>query len=210
MVGVVGAVKHRELSDPTNPGAVYFPYRYHASQGVYVVVRTGPAPELFQARLRQCVAEIDPDLPLTQVATMKSRVEDSLLGNRSPTWRAALFSLVALALSATGTYGVLAFSVTQRRGEIGIRMALGALRSQIATQFLGQASRLAGLGLVIGTLIAVGAGETLDRFLFGVPSWHPGLLALAARVVFATGALAALAPSLRAARTDPNLALRSD
>lgn len=121
---------------------------------------------------------------------------------------ALLFALVSLVLAAVGIYGVLAYAVSQRSSEIGIRMALGARPSVVLHEVLAQGARWIGLGLVLGIGTALGLGTAMRSLLYGVGPSEPSVYALVASLVAAIGLLACLAPSLRATRVDPAMTLR--
>jgi predicted permease len=208
IVGVVGRVKHNELGDAVAQGAVYYPYRYYAPPGLYLVVRAAMEPKAFASTLRQTVLRLDPELPVDDLRPMQSRIDESLIPRRSPTLLAGIFAAVALLLSSIGTYGVLAYAVAQQRREIGVRMALGAQRAQIRGQFLGVGARLLGLGLVLGGFGAWGLGRVMKSVLFDVNALHAGVLAATAGVMMIVVLLACWLPARRAARVDPMEALR--
>jgi hypothetical protein len=151
IVGVVGRVKQAGLTDDAAQGAIYYPYVFR-SDDIFVVARTGLPPESLGLTLQKVVRQIDPDLPVNDVRSMETRIADSLVARRSPALLAGLFSAIAVLLSGIGTYGVLSCAVTQRRCEIGVRMALGARPDQIRSQFFALALRLLVCGTVLGLI----------------------------------------------------------
>ncbi|PYK51499.1 MAG: hypothetical protein DME20_01575, partial [Verrucomicrobia bacterium] len=152
IVGVVGAVKQAELTEPQGQGAVYLPFLYRDAWNIFVATRTSQRPEAFADSLRKLVRATDPELAIDDVRSMKARIDDTLVARRSPAMLAGIFAGVALLLAAIGTYGVLSYAVAQRRCEIGIRMALGAQRRQIGTQFLSLGLRLLAAGTTLGLI----------------------------------------------------------
>jgi ABC-type antimicrobial peptide transport system permease subunit len=134
---------------------------------------------------------------------METRITDSLVARRSPALLASLFSGIALLLTAIGTYGVLSYAVAQRRREIGVRMALGALPSQIRSQFLSLSLRLLACGTFLGVIGAWQAGRAMRTVLFHVPPLSLAVLAGAASVMGVVCLAACLLPSQRAARISP-------
>jgi predicted permease len=207
IVGVVGSVKQAGLTDEVAQGAVYYPYAFH-SDDVFVAVRTSLPPESLALTLQGAVRQIDPDLPVNDVRTMDTRVADSLAAHRAPALLAALFSGIALLLTAIGSYGVLSYAVEQRRREIGVRMALGAQPGQIRNQFLLLALRLLVYGAMVGGIGAWLAGRAMQTVLFHVPAFNLAILGGAAGVMGLVCLVACLLPSHRAARTSPVEALR--
>jgi predicted permease len=206
VVGVVGAVKQAELTEPQGQGAVYVPYHYRDTN-VFVVTRTSQRPEAFADTLRQLVRATDPDLAMDDVRSMETRIADSLIARRSPAMLAGIVAGVAVLLAGIGTYGVLSYSIAQRRREIGIRMALGAQTTQIRRQFLSLGLRLLGAGMLLGVIGVWGAGQAMQSVLFGVPAFHFATLIGAALVMTAVSLVACLIPARRASRVDPMIAL---
>ena len=208
IVGIVGAVKQAQLTDAKPGRAIYLPYRYVAANKVFLVTRTSLAPGSLDRPLQKMVRQIDPELPVYDLRTMEIRIADSLIARRSPALLAGIFASVALLLAAIGTYGVLSFAVAQRRREIGVRMALGALPAQIARQFLSLGLRV----LLVGTIIGVGgawlAGRAMQSILFEVPPLHIATIAGTALLMSAVTLIACLLPARRAAKVDPMVALR--
>lgn len=210
VVGVVGAVKQTSLTDNLSKGAIYVPYNWHFTRSFYLVARTSVAPEAPAETLRKSMRQIDPELPLNNIRSMDVRIEDSLIARRSPALLAGIFALAALLLAAIGTYGVLSYAVSQRRREIGVRMALGALPKQIARQFLSLGLRLLVVGTVLGVTGAWLAGRAMQSILFGVPALHSATLVEATAVMTLISLIACWLPARRAAKVDLMVALRHE
>ncbi len=210
IVGVVGAVKQAELTEPQGQGAVYLPFRYRDSGNIFVVTRTSQRPDAFAATLRKLVRTTDPDLAIDDIRSMDTRIADSLVMRRSPAWLAGIFAGLALLLAALGTYGVLSYAVAQRRREIGIRMALGAQREQIGAQFLSLGLRLLAAGTILGLIGAWLAGRAMQSILFDLPALPVAALLGTALVMTAVSLVACLIPARRATKVDPMIALRHE
>ena len=210
IVGVVGAVKQAELTEPQGQGAVYLPFRYRDSGNIFVVTRTSQRPDAFAATLRKLVRTTDPDLAIDDIRSMDTRIADSLVMRRSPAWLAGIFAGLALLLAALGTYGVLSYAVAQRRREIGIRMALGAQREQIGAQFLSLGLRLLAAGAILGLIGAWLAGRAMQSVLFDLPALPVAALLGTALVMTAVSLVACLIPARRATKVDPMIALRHE
>lgn len=207
VVGVVGSVKQRALSEEEGHGALYFPYKYFNSSYFHLVLRTQLPPTAIFPAIRQAILQLDPELPVDDLRSMNARIDDSMLARRSPALLALLFAAVALLLAALGTYGVLAYSVGQRRREIGIRLALGAQPRQVHLQFLGLGALLLGAGLLLGFPASWALGRTMQSVLFQVPAFHPVVLALASALLTVVVFLATALPSRQASRVDPAVVL---
>ena len=209
VVGVVTSVKHADLAE-RGAGAVYFPFAFWPNRSFALAVRTTLPPAVMAPAVRETILALDPALPIDDVRTFQSRIDDSLIGRRSPAILAVVFAAVALLLAAIGTYGVLSYAVQQRWREIGLRMALGARPDQIRNQFLSIDASLLAAGVGLGILGALGASRAMRAILFGVPSLPAGLLAGTALLMSAVSLTACLLPALRATRADPMMAFRSD
>jgi predicted permease len=209
VVGVVGAVKQAELTEPQGQGAVYVPYHYHDTS-VFVVTRTSQRPEAFADSLRRLVRNTDPELAVDDVRSMETRIADSLIARRSPAILAGIVAGIALLLAAIGTYGVLSYTIAQRRHEIGIRLALGAQTQQIRRHFLALGLRLLAAGILLGVTGAWVVGKGMEGVVFGVPTLHLATLFGTGVVMAAVAVVACLIPARRASLVDPTIALHSE
>jgi predicted permease len=207
IVGVVGSVKQADLTEPLGQGAVYVPYRYLDSGNIFVVTRTTQHPDAFADALRTSVRAADPELAIDDIHSMETRIAESLIGRRSPAMLAGIVAGVALLLAAIGTYGVLSYTIAQRRREIGIRMALGAQTRQIRTQFLSLGLRLLVAGILLGVMGSWAAGKAMQSVLYGVPTLHFATLFGTALVMAGVSLVACLIPARRASRVDPMITL---
>ncbi len=210
VVGIVGSVKQADLTDEVAQGAVYYPLSQRLDSELFIVLRTSVPPDSFGAPLQQMVRQLDRDLPVTDILSMDTRISESLTARRSPALLAAIFSGLAVLLTAIGTYGVLSYAVSQRRREIGLRMALGAAPDQVRRQFLLVASRLLAAGVVLGLAGAWAAGHALQSLLFRVPAVHIATLAGTLAVMTTVSLIACLLPAHRAARISPMAALAEE
>ena len=208
VVGVVAAVKQSDLTDARLGRAIYFPYRYQAANKIFIVTRTSFPPESLGQALQKTVRKIDPELPVYDLRSMEMRIADSLVARRSPALLTGIFATVALLLAAVGTYGVLSYAVAQRRREIGVRMALGALPRDIGGQFLALGLRLLAAGTILGAIGAWAAGRIMQGVLFSVPAFPVAMLAGTCVIMTTVSLLACWLPARRAARVDPMEALR--
>jgi ABC-type antimicrobial peptide transport system permease subunit len=180
----------------------------HFIRGILLVTHT-PTGEL-EPLLTKTLSEIDPNLTLTSVRTMQQQIELSFDQERAVASLAGLFGIVALLLAAVGLYGVTAYAVAQRTNEIGIRMALGADRSKVVRLVLRGAFQHVALGLVLGIPLSLGASRLIAAQLFGVSSWDPIALTLAAGALALCALFAAMIPAFRAASISPVIALRAE
>jgi ABC-type antimicrobial peptide transport system permease subunit len=175
-----------------------------------VALRTKADPASMTASVREAIHSIDPDLPLAKVATLTTLVDDSLSQPRFAMLLLASFGVLALLLASTGMYGVISYSVAQRTQEIGIRMALGAERRNVFGMVLSQGARLAGLGIALGLVAALGVTRLMASFLYGVQPADPLTFAIVSLLLVGTALLACYLPARGATRVDPLIALRHE
>ncbi|HUJ32258.1 MAG TPA: ABC transporter permease [Candidatus Acidoferrum sp.] len=175
-----------------------------------MVLLTHSMPGAVEATLTRTLADVDPNLTIVRVRTMQQQIDVVFSQERAVAGLAGLFGIVALILAAVGLYGVTAYSVAQRTNEIGVRMALGAGRGRVVQMVLSGAFRRVGIGLLLGVPLAIGAGRLLAAQLYGVSSWDPVALSVAALSLAGCAFLAAIIPALRAAAISPMEALRME
>jgi predicted permease len=180
----------------------------HFIGGIMLV--SGTPPGALEPLLRKTLADIDPNLTITSVRTMQEQIEFSFDQERAVASLAGLFGMVALLLAAVGLYGVTAYTVAQRTNEIGIRMALGADRVKVVLLVLRGAFKGVMIGLVFGLPLAIGAGRLISAQLYGVSSWDPLALTVAASALAFCAFFAAVIPASRAASISPVTALRTE
>jgi predicted permease len=209
IVGVAGSVRSRALDRQPEP-EIYLPFAQRASRGMSLVVRTAGEPAAVMPLLRDVVGSLDPDLPVSQVATARELARASLASQRFLGSLLGAFAGLALLLAGVGLNGVIAFTVRQRVREIGIRLALGARPGDVLGAVLGRGLRLTAVGLAIGAGGALAAGRTLRGLLYDVSPTDPGTFAAVGVVLTATALFACYWPARRAARLDPVEALRHE
>ncbi|MEW5927741.1 MAG: ABC transporter permease [Gemmatimonadota bacterium] len=207
IVGVVADVRETSLTDAPAP-AFYRPFTQFPDGNLNVVVRAAGDPAALAGAVRAQVRELDPNLPVASVQTMESVLADAAARQRLSSYLLAGFAGVALLLAAIGLYGIISYGVAQRRGEIGVRVALGADRRNILRLIVGQGMALTAAGLALGLVGAFALTRLLRSLLFGVTATDPATY-LAVPLILAAVALAASwLPASRAARVDPATALR--
>jgi predicted permease len=208
IVGVVGTVKRDRLSEQTNKETIYAYYKQQPDFYATLALRTDRAPSALVAPLRAALRRIDPDQPVFDIRTMSERIALSLDDRRTPMLLLMLFAAVALTLSAVGIYGVLAFAVALRTGEIGVRLSLGARRRDILRLVLRDGGRLTATGLLLGLAGALGIALAMRAQLFGVGVIDPLTLFGVITMIASTAFVACWLPARRAARVSPIEALR--
>jgi predicted permease len=207
VIGMTADDRHYGLEQPMRPG-IYLPLRQSPSTSMAIAVRTVGDPAAFTADAHAVLARLDPDLPMYRIRTMEEEIKRSLSERRLYSWLLGVFALMALTLALGGSYGVTTFLVSQRRREIGIRVALGARTADI-TQAVLRGSLAA---VVIGGVAGIGGSIVVTRLmsglLFGVSPYDAGVLIAAITVLLAMASVANWLPARRAARLDPMRALR--
>ncbi len=209
IVGVVPNVKNRKLDEEAWP-YVYRPYNQWVRRETMLVVRASVDPAALAANVRQEVAKLDPELPLYKVSTIQQAMDRSLVTTRLTNSLLAGFAATALLLALTGIYGVMSLNVANRRGEFGIRLALGAQTANVLRMILGQGLRLAIAGVAVGLLGAFALTRLLKGLLFGISASDPLTFAAIALVLIGVALLACWIPARRATKVDPLEALRSE
>ncbi len=213
IVGVVADVKQVSLREVPGP-AMFVPYTQNEiktwpnMQEMQFAVRTQADPVSIASSVRDAAHEVDPDLPIANFATLTAVVDASMTADRFSMLLVAAFGVLALVLAAIGMYGVISYSVMQRTPEIGVRIALGAQRSQIFTMVLMQGTRLACAGIGIGMIAAFSATRLMTRFLYGVQPTDPLTFAAVALLLMAIALVACYVPARKAMKVDPMIALR--
>jgi putative ABC transport system permease protein len=177
---------------------------------MHIVVRAGANPENLATALKEIVAAIDKDETLSDFRTLDAIRDASIAQPRFSTQLLAAFAAVALILAAVGLYGLMAYSVTQRINEIGIRVALGASRANILSLILKRGSLLALYGIAIGLVASLALSRLLSSFLFGVRATDPLTFLAVAAVLVAVALTASYIPAHRATLVDPNISLRHE
>jgi predicted permease len=209
IVGVARDARYTGIREDPRP-QVFVPYRQTTMENITAYVRTDRDPDAVMQSIRRAVTAIDPRVPIYGVATMDDLVQRSVVNERLIAGLSITLSTIATLLAVVGLYGVIAYTVTRRTREIGIRMALGALGSQIAGAVLREAGTLVVVGLGFGFGAAWWLGRYVQSQLYGITPADPGTIALAAAALATVGAVAALVPARRASRVSPMSALREE
>jgi predicted permease len=209
IVGVIRDVKSGGVNAPT-PDEAYFPLAQLPRPAFSLIAKTGGDPAALQAAIRNAVASVDKTQAIAFFSTLESSVAASLGPQRLVATLTGIFAGIALLLSLTGLYSVLAYLVSQRTPEIGIRMALGATRPQVIALVMRSGLGLVALGLVLGLAAAAGSSRLIRQLLFGIEPISVAVYAAIALLFAVVAALACLGPSLRASRIDPLVAFRAE
>jgi macrolide transport system ATP-binding/permease protein len=211
IVGVMANVQEGQLdADPR--GAMYMPFYQRPSSGFIVLARTGQDDKSLLPALTSAIRSVDSGMALYKPITMNQKIHDapSTYLHRSSAWLVGGFAVVALLLGVVGLYGVIAYSVSQRTREIGVRMALGAQRSTVYRMILSEAGRLIIIGVLVGVVAAITAASLMRKLLFGVQSWDAATLIAVGLLLATASLLASFLPAWRAASMNPTDALRAE
>ncbi len=209
IVGVVDDVRQFGLDRPSAP-EMYLPYDQTPVGPMTVVARTTASPDVVFTAARAAVRELDPDLPLFELSTLQERFEKSAARPRLYMTLLATFAGVAVLLAAIGLYGVVSYSVRQQTREIGIRLALGATRSNVAGTVVGQSLTVTAVGAALGIAGALAVSHLLQALLFGVSATDAWTYSAVVGLIALVGVVASWVPARRATVIDPAMALRND
>jgi len=209
IVGVVGAVRSHTLQQAPQP-TMYLPFAQEQSDNLHLVIRTSADPSNLSDAVRRIVAGQDPDVALSSFEAMDRFISASLSGALFDTLLLGLFASLALLLAMAGVFGVFSYIVTQQTHEIGVRMALGAPRSQILRQVLARGARLATMGVGVGLAAAFFLTKVLASQLYEVQPRDPFAFAFSAILLIAVAVTACAVPARRAMNVDPIVALRHE
>ncbi len=212
IVGVVGDVRYRDLRTPlaTSEPDVYFPMAQRPAGALQLAVRSNLPQENLSNAIRRELAAIDPAMALFGVRPMEELVAQQTANGRFASSLLGVFGVAALVLTAVGLYGVLAFLVSLRSREIGIRLALGATRGRVLGEIVRQGMRLIVVGVVIGVVIASGVTRWVATQLYGIGAHDPVVFTLVPLLLLGVAVFASWLPARRAAQVDPQVTLRSE
>ena len=208
IVGVVADAHYGGMNEAPMPLVYASVLQHDSNMSPSFAVRTDGDPVLVASSIRSVLKQIDKDIPMARVMTMEETVSNSVAQPRLETILLGLFGALALILASVGIYGVLAYSVSQRTSEIGIRMALGASRSSVLGMVLSQGLRLAAVGMAIGFVLAIGLTRLMASILFAVSPTDPATFTAVLLVLATIAMLACYLPARRATKVDPMVALR--
>ncbi len=207
IVGVAASHRLNNLVESEYVGSYWFSLAQDAEPFLTLVMKTDGDPDALVEPARQAVAGLDPELPLFGTRTLQERIDDSLIERRTPMLLLVVFAGVALFLAAVGIYGALAYSVSQRTREMGVRIAMGSSAGDVFKLVVGQGLRVVAIGLVLGAVGSLVLARLIQSLLYGVEPADPGVMASVAALLAVTGVAACLLPARRATRIDPVVAL---
>jgi predicted permease len=207
IVGIVKTTNYQTLGEPPQ-ACIYIPLRQNYSEDMILYVRSERDPSTILAAIQGEIRDLDPGLPLEDIRTGTKVIDQALWGSKIGVGLLGVFGLLALGLASVGLYGMMAYSVNQRRREIGVRMALGADQGSVSLLVLRQGMTLVLTGIAIGAGLALLVGRALSRFLYGVSASDPLSIGGASLVLLAVAFVACYLPARSASRVDPLVALR--
>jgi predicted permease len=208
IVGVVGHTKKSDLAGDVVKGRYYFSLLQHPEPMATFLIRSQSDPARLAGAMKDAVRAVDPGLAVARIKVMSDLVSASLAPRRFVVTLLGIFAGLALLMAVIGLYGVISYSVGQRTQEIGIRVALGAQRSEVLKLVVGQGMQLTGVGLVIGLVASLAFSRLLRSQIYHVSVFDPLTFLVTALILVAAGALACYIPARRAMRVDPMIALR--
>jgi putative ABC transport system permease protein len=209
IVGVVGDVKYSGLNAPPEP-AFYLADRQQPWTRRYVIVRTAADPRSALSAIRGAVSALDRDVPVARVSTIDQLMNESVAAPRFRTTLVTVFAVVGLVLAAIGIYGVMAYTVSERARELGVRVALGATTGDVVRMVLAEAFALAAVGVGLGVAVAVAMTRFMAALLYGVTPTDPATFVSIAGLLMAIALAGSYVPARRATRIDPIMTLRSE
>jgi predicted permease len=213
IVGICGDVKYNRVDGEIQP-TYYVPYRQqgdaNGGMGMTYEISTRLQPVAVVPALRAAVASVDKNLPLLDIRTQKEQIDATMREQQVMAELAGAFGILALTLASIGIYGIMAYSVSRRTNEIGIRMALGAQPAGVRRMVLGEASWMVVIGVAIGLAGALLLGRVIASMLYGLNSWDPATFATASALLILVALGASWFPARRAANVDPIRALRHE
>jgi putative ABC transport system permease protein len=210
IVGVVKDAKYADMRE-TPPRAYYLPYRQNKRQdALYFYIRTAIDPRQIAAQIRREVAALDSNLPIRELKTMQAQIDENLFNERLLSALTISFAALATLLAAIGLYGVLAYNVSRRTREIGIRMALGEEASHVRGLVIREVAFMLAIGTAVGLASAASAGTLIRSQLYGLQYWDPTIYVSAAAILWVIALAAAYIPTRRATNVDPMVALRDE
>ncbi len=210
IVGIVADVHQMGIDVPPR-AEMYFPVtQVEAPEPNFLVIRSAGDPSALIPAVTKLIHSVDPEQPVSNVQTLGAIVDHELEQKDMQTVVLGAFAALAVALAAIGIYGVMAYSVTQRTAEIGVRMALGARAADVLRLIAGRGLGLAMAGIVIGAAGALALTRAMAGILFGVKADDPGTYAAVCAILLAVAITASMVPAIRAARLDPVRALRDE
>jgi predicted permease len=209
IIGVVSDARVNDIRE-TAPPIIYFPIEQNAGDIDGLEVRTAADPHWVAAQARQAIADVDPRIPIVNVASLNDEVKDNLTQPRLIARLTTAFGILALTLACLGLYGVMSYTMQRRTSEVGVRLALGSTRPAVLWLVMRETLLLAGCGAVVGLAMAIAGMHMATSFLFGLSPDDPSIIALATGLLLLASAVAGFVPAWRATRIEPVKALRSE